>query len=104
MSRLAEKFYSKGDAIDTPSGDSQFQGIDMTHDKPLLQPGMLSLGQNTRVRSGRCKQRFGTQYPFDFNPVDGFANSLLGSGVFRNPNGAEVLLVTGHFAVSPNAY
>lgn len=86
-------FYGTRDTRDTPDGDQAFQGIDMTHDKPLLQPGMLSLGENTRVRDGRVKQRKGTIIPGDFNPATGFANALVGSGVFRNPNSDEVLLI-----------
>lgn len=87
------EFYGPRDTRDTPNGDQAFIGIDMTSDKPLLQAGMFSFGQNTRCRNGRVKQRAGTQIPGDFNLPTGFANYLVGSGVFRNPNGAEVLLI-----------
>lgn len=86
--------YSQRDTPDATSGDQFFQGIDMTRDRSLLQPGMLSLGENTRTRTGHVRQRKGTIMPADFNPPSGFgAAHLVGSGVFRNPNGDEVLLV-----------
>src|SRR5215475_1640156 len=76
-----------------PDGDRAWVGIDMTRDKPSVQPGFLSLGQNTRLRTSKVRQRYGTTIPADFNRVDGFNNFLVGSGVFNNPNGQEVLMV-----------
>ena len=86
-------FYSRGDTPDTTGGDASWTGIDMTRDKPNVQPGFYTLGQNTRCRTGRIKQRRGTFAPGDFNPPAGFGNFQIGSGVYRNPNGDEVLLL-----------
>ncbi len=85
--------YTQRDTPDTTGGDYRWVGIDSTRDRPTIQPGLLSLGQNTRVRTGRVKQRRGTFLPSDFNPIAGFGNYLVGSGVFRDPNGNELLLV-----------
>jgi hypothetical protein len=87
------QYYGRSDTVDTGSGDYAWLGIDMTRDKPNLQPGMMSLGQNSRCRTGRVRQRNGTILPTDFNIDSGIRISLVGSGVFRNPNGDEVLLV-----------
>jgi hypothetical protein len=86
-------FYSRGDTPDTTGGDDRWVGIDSTRDKPNVQAGLLTIGENTRVRTGRVQQRRGTFMPGDFNPVAGFGNYLVGSGVFRDPNGNELLLV-----------
>ena len=75
------------------AGDDRWIGIDMTRDRDKAGPGMLRLGENTRLRNGTVRQRYGTQIPQDFNPSGGFSNFLVGSGIFRNPNGDEVLLV-----------
>ncbi len=86
-------FYSQKDTPDTTGGDDRFQGIDMTRDRPLLAQGMISLGENTRTRTGKVVQRRGTSMAPDFNPPAGVGSPLVGSGVFRNPNGDEVLIV-----------
>jgi len=85
--------YSQRDTPDVTGGDSAFQFIDMTRDKPNVAAGGISLGQNTRLRTGRVKQRKGTFMAGDFNPPTGFGNYLVGSGVFRDPDGAEWLVV-----------
>jgi hypothetical protein len=85
--------YLQNDTPDVTGGDNAWQGINSTLDKPNLPPGFLSLGQNTRVRTGRVRQRKGTFMPGDFNPTAGFGNYLVGSGVFRDPNGNELLVV-----------
>jgi hypothetical protein len=72
-------------------GDIAWNGIDMTRDRSLLKQGTLAYGQNTRTRSGRVTQRGGTIIPGDFNPT--FAERIIGSGIYRNPNGAEVMLL-----------
>jgi hypothetical protein len=74
-------------------GDDGWVGIDMTRDKPSVSQGRLSRGQNTRLVTRKAKQRNGTAIPQDFNPVGGFVNSIIGSGVYRNPTGDQVLLV-----------
>lgn len=85
--------YGRQDTIGELNGDSRWMGIDSTRDRDKLAPGMLYDGQNTRLRTGTVRQRRGTVMPADFNPVGGFTNFLVGSEVFRNPNGDEVLLI-----------
>jgi len=72
-------------------GDRRFNGLDMTRDRSILEPGMLAVSQNKRLNNGIAATRPACDFPPDFNP--GFTNQLLGSGVFSNPNGDEVLLV-----------
>ena len=72
-------------------GDARFIGMDLTRDPPLLQPGMLHYSGNKRLLNGVAETRPGIQFPPDFNP--GYTNQLVGSGVFSNPNGDEMLLV-----------
>jgi len=72
-------------------GDSRFNRLDMTRDRALLEPGTLALSENKRLINGIAATRPGCQFPPDFNP--GFTNQLVGSGVFSNPNGDEMLLV-----------
>ena len=79
--------------FDFRDGDPGWTGIDMTRERDALEPGMLALGQNTRLRTRRARQRSGTAMPGDFNPTNGFTNYLVGSGVFTDPNGDELLLV-----------
>src|SRR6188768_2854182 len=86
--------YGQRDSPDTTGGDQAFQFIDMTRDKPNVGPGGISRGENTRLRTGSVKQRKGTYMPGDFNPTAGFGvSTLVGSGVFRDPNGQELLVV-----------
>ena len=91
MSRF--DFYGQRDTPDKTGGDDRWIGIDMTSDMPVVQPGFLTQGENTRLRTGRVQQRRGTFQPGDFNPTAGFGNYLVGSGVFRDPNGLELLIV-----------
>jgi hypothetical protein len=86
-------FYGQRDTTDTADRDNFWQGIDMTRDKPLVKPGLLSLGENTRLQDGKARQRAGTIIAADYQPPGGFANFLVGSGVYRNPNSIEILLV-----------
>ena len=72
-------------------GDARFNGLDMTRDRAILEPGTLAVSQNKRLINGIAATRPGCQFPADFNP--GFTNQLVGSGVFSNPNGDEMLLV-----------
>ena len=85
--------FGRQDTVGELNGDSRWLGIDSTRDRDKLQPGMLYGGQNTRLRTGTVRQRKGTVMPADFNPPGGFSNFLVGSGMFRNPNGNELLLV-----------
>lgn len=72
-------------------GDPGFVGIDMLHDRSMLQPGYLARGENNRMRDGALMPRASVTYPVDFNPA--FVNKIIGSHVFSNPNGEEVMLV-----------
>lgn len=86
--------FAKYGPRDTPwgvDGDVGFKGIDMIHDRAMLPPGYLARGENKRLREGPASTRLGTGFPADFNPV--FENKILGSGIYSNPNGAEVMLV-----------
>lgn len=89
MSRFSS--YGKTETPWQPDGDKSFVGIDMFHDPPQLQPGMVRYAENKRIRDGRLVKRPGTVYPGDFNGM--FVSTIIGSGVFRNPNGQEVLLI-----------
>jgi hypothetical protein len=86
--------YLQRDATDATSGDNGWQGINSTLDRPNVPQGFLYRGENTRCRTGRVRQRSGTYMPGDFNPPAGFGvSTLVGSGVFRDPNGNELLVV-----------
>lgn len=85
--------FTRGDTQGFMAGDDRWIGIDSTRDRDKVQQGLLYRGENTRLRTGTCRQRAGTQIPQDFNPVAGFTNFLIGSGMFRDPQGREILLV-----------
>lgn len=80
-----------GESREFTDGDVRFVGVDATRDRAVLTPGMMALAQNGRCRTGAYAQRKGTTRPSDFNLE--FDNRLIGSGVFRDPNGDEALLV-----------
>ena len=75
----------------TQDGDAFFKGIDMLHDPSIVPPGYLCKSENKRLREGPAARRRGTLQPGDFNPV--FSNIFIGSGIFNNPNGDQVMLV-----------
>ena len=85
--------FTRGDSVGFVDGDARWMGIDSTRDRDKVASGRLYIGENTRLRTGTIKQRAGTQIPQDFNPTSGFGNTLVGSGVFRDPNGDEALLI-----------
>jgi len=86
--------YGQRDSQDTSGGDVGWTGINSTLDRLNIPPGYLYRGENTRVRTGHVTQRKGTYMPGDFNPTAGFGvSTLVGSGVFRDPNGQELLVV-----------
>jgi hypothetical protein len=89
MGRFAS--YTQGDTPWRPDGDPFWRGIDMIHDPSTLPPGYLSRGENKRLREGPAADRLGTGLPGDFNPP--FTNTFLGSGIFNDPNGDQVMLV-----------
>jgi hypothetical protein len=63
----------------------------MVRDRGLLGPGVLARSENKRLRNGIAETRPGTNLPPDFNPP--FGNQLIGSGIYSNPNGDEVMMV-----------
>ena len=74
-----------------PDGDTGFIGIDMRHDRGELPPGYLARGENCQLLDGTAATRPGTTFPSDFNPL--FANAIIGSHIYSNPNGDQVMLV-----------
>jgi hypothetical protein len=83
--------YGKKDSQPQADGDSRFTGLDMVRERSLLAPETLARAENKRLRNGPAETRPGTALPSDFNP--GFGNQLIGSGIYSNPNGDEVLMV-----------
>lgn len=72
-------------------GDAGWKGLDMLHDPGVVQQGYLIKSENKRLRDGKASTRPGTSIPGDFNVA--FENKIIGSGIFNNPNGEEVMLV-----------
>jgi hypothetical protein len=97
MGRFAA--YGQSDAQWQVDGDPSFKGIDMLHDRGLVQPGYLARAENKRLRDGVAKSRLGTALPGDFNPT--FEGPIVGAQVYNNPNGSEVLLVANTFPIAP---
>src|SRR6516165_10841339 len=83
--------YGQSETKVVTEGDRRFNGLDMTRDRAILEPGILALSQNKRLNNGIAATRQGCPQEPDFNPA--FQNVLVGSGVFSNPNGDEMLLV-----------
>jgi hypothetical protein len=92
MSRYAS--YGQLDTRFQEDGDVGFKGIDLKHDRPLLEPGMVAKSINKRLRTGVAMTRPGTRVPSNFNPA--FTNTLVGSVIYSNPNGVE------HFLIAEN--
>ena len=86
------KNYGSKDTQLQIDGDPRFKGVDMLHDRSLLDAGMLAASENKRLRDGPAATRLGTTMPDDFNP--NFTNVINGSGVYSNPNGDDVILVS----------
>ena len=72
-------------------GDNAFTSVDMTRDRALLQPGTLARSENKRLRIGAAATRLGNVQAPDFDVP--FVNTFIGSGIYSNPNGDEVMLV-----------
>jgi hypothetical protein len=83
--------YGKLDSQVATDGDPIFKGINMLLDRSELPPGYLARCENKRLRNGLAETRPGTSEAADFNPP--FANRIIGSGIYSNPNGEEVMLV-----------
>jgi hypothetical protein len=96
MGRYARHPYtsSLGDTPWTPEGDAGWVGVDMLHgedDAGAVQPMYLARHENKRLRTRSSIKRKGSIEPPDFNPD--FAGRFVGSGIFSNPNGEEVMLI-----------
>ena len=86
--------HGKSETRIASEGDARFVSLDMTRDRALLQPGTLAFSQNKRLLNGAAATREGCVFESSFNPTNpGFTNQLVGSGIFSNPNGSEMLLV-----------
>jgi hypothetical protein len=83
--------YGKSDTPWATDGDPGFVGVDMLHDRGQLGPGYLARSENKRLRDGAAATRPGTTFAGDFNPV--FDNKIIGSHIYSNPNGDQVMLV-----------
>jgi hypothetical protein len=83
--------YGRLDSRVVEDGDNAFTGVDMTRDRALLQPGTLARSENKRLRIGAATTRLGNVQVPDFQAP--FINTFIGSGIYSNPNGDEVMLV-----------
>lgn len=85
--------YGRLDTRVLADGDEKFIGVDMTRDRALLGPGILARSENKRLRNGAAATRLGNSMVPDFNPLFTAAR-LNGSGIYSNPYGDEVMLVS----------
>ena len=74
----------------TFEGDGQFSGVRMKLDRDKLTVGYLARAANNRLQRGVAEPRLGTITPKYANIVP---MEILGSGLFSNPNGEEMLLI-----------
>jgi len=89
MGRFAA--YSQRDRPWQQDGDAGWKGLDLIHDPGTVEPGYLIKSYNKRLREGPASTRPGTTEPADFAAP--FENIIIGSGIYSNPNGSEVMLV-----------
>jgi len=73
-------------------GDTSFSRLNMKLERGYLQPGEYAYAQNKRTRNGSAEDRPGTIMPHFANAVS-YTGGIIGTGVFKNPNGEEVLLL-----------
>lgn len=88
--------YGKMDSPVVRDGDAGWKGIlmplkEIGEDRGSVPAGFLSRGENVRLRGGTAAKRLGLTFPDDFNVA--FTNIIIGSHVYSNPNGDEVMLV-----------
>jgi len=86
--------YSVTPQQDSPpqaEGDATWIGMNMKQDRSTLPQGFCALSVNKRLASGRAEDRLGTLTPVWAN-IQPF-NAILGSGLYANPNGDEVILI-----------
>jgi hypothetical protein len=78
-----------------PSPGNPWKGIYMPRpdgsNRGEIPPGYISVGENTRLIGNAWLPRPGTLDPGDFNPP--FENRIIGSAIYSNPNGDEVMLI-----------
>lgn len=72
-------------------GDDGYIAMMMLEDRGLIPRGYYYLGINKRTGGGPAATRRGTLHPIFAN--NAAYGSIVGDGVYANPNGAEVLLV-----------
>jgi hypothetical protein len=75
-------------------GDKGFIGWKCDVPPNELPPGYTFESENKRYVTGRGDDRGGTRTPAFAN--EGLSGAILGSGVYRNPNGLEVALLAAH--------
>jgi len=83
--------YGRSDTQWVPDGDPAFKGVNMLLDRSQLGPGYLARSENKRLRDGVAATRPGTVFLPDFNPL--FGGRIIGSHIYSNPNGDEIMLV-----------
>jgi len=83
--------YGRLDSRVVDDGDNAFTGVDMTRDRALLRPNTLARAENKRLRIGAAATRLGNTQPVDFAPA--FVANFIGSDIYSNPNGDELMLV-----------
>src|SRR5437762_5140834 len=83
------------DTRPTQDGDAGFVGLNNFQDRALLKPGYLYRSENKRLQQGSADTLPGTDVP-DFANGEGIFYPLPfnGSGVYSNPNGQELLMIS----------
>lgn len=76
--------------IEGDAASSKFIGLDMKTDRDKLATGMYARGENKRCHRGIVEDRPGVATPV-FANIE--AQTIIGSGVYSNPNGEEVQLI-----------
>ena len=74
----------------TFEGDQEFVGLHAKNDRDKLPNGRLSRAENNRMIRGVAQPRGGTLTPTFANIVP---MTILGSGLYSNPNGEEIILI-----------
>ncbi len=92
MSRYAKAFRARDTEAPPPQidGDDSWYAVNMEQDRSTLKNGVSALSINKRLATGRAVTRKGTLTPVWANTDNG---TILGSGIYNNPNQAEVILL-----------
>lgn len=88
---------TKGPGNSLAEGDHAFNSMNLKADRTALQPGEVYEAINKRLARGVAETRPGTITPVWANIVP--FDSILGSEVYNNPNGEEVILIATPSAV-----